>query len=167
MWWSKLCGCLALIKVLAGCRAVLFIRGPKEEEVSQWETLQSWFITDVDKSNLLPEYWDTIFNENLTIINMLLLNILGESMGSDYSRLSSKFSIILVSAVAKESSYTLTVFSADGFNMLICTSVFIVLTFNTQNTRFHGDAPIPIRRTFTCNRKYSFLGLWGLQKIKS
>ena len=76
MWWSKLCGCLALIRVLAGCRVLPFIRGPKEGEVAQWDTLRSSFITDVDKTNLLRECWDMIFNENLIIINMLLLNIL-------------------------------------------------------------------------------------------
>lgn len=101
---------------------------------------------------------------------MLLLNILGDSMGSDYSWLSSKFSITLVSAFAKAETRAMMLL-LQFFNLWVqhlnLQPVFIVLTCNTLNTQLHGDALTPTCRIFPRNRKFSFREVVGVSYSES
>lgn len=80
MWRSKLCASLPLIRVLAGCRAVLFISAPKKGEVSHMKPCSVCLALKL--TNLLHEWGHLIFTRNLkTIFYILVFNMSVEYAG--------------------------------------------------------------------------------------
>lgn len=136
---------------------MLFTGGPKKGYSSQWGSLQSCFITDTDKTNLLHECWDMIIN---VLINECVtfkdINELcsGWFMWSDYSW--------LLSEAPHCSFHQMGRLRGSSFHL---TLVLFAASHHRGRpaTLTYGDALTPTWRTFPCNRKYSFWQVVGVK----
>lgn len=149
----------------------------------QWDALQCWFITTVDKTNLLCEFWDMIFNGTLIIINMLLLNILADIIKlqdrslffRSWLRVWGLFHLLPIIKVKHDPWFWqkincfFYVFSFNGFSnfwlnlRFICKLILIILTGTLWILINHTEMHLHPHEGLPCNRKYSFRQVVGVK----